>query len=295
MEQPRTGDAPYVLGRSAGEARRLEQQGDFFRPLTRHLFEQAGITTGMKVLDLGCGPGDVALLAAELVGPTGHVVGVDSNPAIVATARERAHAAGMSQVSFIASDIRALALGQEYDAVVGRFILMYPADPVAALRTALRALRDDGLAVFCEINMLAGLASWPHSPLHQLVGRWGIETFARAGAELEMGGKLYQTFLDAGLPGPQLRTEALIGGGRIWVERFAPYVANTLRSIMPLMLEYGVATEEEIGMESFEARYRDEILSQSGVVQWWTVVGAWARKPAAAAEADAQGTTRGPD
>jgi len=45
----------------------------------------AGIATGMKVLDIGCGPGDVSLLAAGLVGPTGRVVGVDMNSAIVAT------------------------------------------------------------------------------------------------------------------------------------------------------------------------------------------------------------------
>jgi ubiquinone/menaquinone biosynthesis C-methylase UbiE len=295
MEHQRTGDPTYVLGRSTVETRRLEQQGDFFRPLTRHLFEQAGITPGMKVLDLGSGPGDVALLAAEMVGPTGHVVGVDSNPALVATARERAYAAGMSQVSFFASDIRDLALEPEFDAVVGRFILMYPADPVAALRAALRALRDDGLAVFCEGNMLAGgVASYPPSPLHQLVGRCVSETFARGGVELEMGWKLYQVFLDAGLPGPQLRTDTLIGGGQEWLERFAPYVANILRSMMPLILEYGIASEEEIGIESFEERYRDEILSQRGVVQWWTVVGAWARKRAAE-EAAAQGTERWSD
>jgi ubiquinone/menaquinone biosynthesis C-methylase UbiE len=295
MEQQRTGDPPYVMGRSAAEARRLEQQADFFKPFTRHLFVEAGITTGMTVLDLGSGSGDVALLAAELVGPTGQVVGVDSNPAIVATARERARAAGLAQVTFIASDFRDVALAQDFDAVVGRFVLEYQADPVAALRSALGALRADGLAVFCEFNLPAGVASYPHSPLHQLAGRCVSETYARAGVELEMGWKLYQTFLDAGLPEPQLRTETLIGGGREWMERFAPYAANTLRSLMPLILEYGVATEEEIGIESFEARYREEILSQRGIVQPATMVGAWARKRAAAPEADAQGTQRWSD
>jgi hypothetical protein len=184
----------------------------------------------------------------------------------------------MPQVTFIASDIREVDLEHDFDAVVGRFILLYLADPVATLRTVLRALRDDGLAVFCEANMLAGVASYPRSPLHQLVGHCVRETFARGGVELAMGAKLYQTFLDAGLPAPHLRTDALIGGGCAWVERFVPYVANILRSMMPRMVEYGVATEEEIGIEDFEARYCDEILSQRGVVQWWTVVGAWAHK-----------------
>lgn len=282
MDLQGTGDPTYVLGRSAVEARRLEQQGEVFKPLTRHLFAEAGIATGMKVLDLGSGTGDVSLLAAEMVGPTGQVVGVDLNPAIVATARARAHAAGMTQITFIASDIRDVVLKHDFDAVVGRFILLYPADPVATLRTALRALRDDGLAVFYEANFTTGVASFPVSPLHQLLGRCVHDTFARGGVELAMSSKLYQTFLDAGLPEPQLRTDALIGGGHAWMERFAPYVANILRSLMPLMLEYGVATEEEIGIESFEERYREEVLRQRGIVQWWTGVGAWARKPASA-------------
>jgi SAM-dependent methyltransferase len=71
------GDPTYVAGRSEGEARRLVRQAELFEQPTRRLFEDAGITTGMKVLDLGSGAGDVAFLAAELVGPTGRVVGVD--------------------------------------------------------------------------------------------------------------------------------------------------------------------------------------------------------------------------
>jgi ubiquinone/menaquinone biosynthesis C-methylase UbiE len=44
------------------------------------IFEAAGIRPGMLVLDLGCGAGDVAFVAAGLVGPDGHVVGVDRSP-----------------------------------------------------------------------------------------------------------------------------------------------------------------------------------------------------------------------
>ena len=73
-------DPAYVVGRSEGEARRLERQAELFELPTRRLFEAAGISSGMKVLDLGSGAGDVAFLAAELVGPTGRVVGVDLDP-----------------------------------------------------------------------------------------------------------------------------------------------------------------------------------------------------------------------
>ena len=136
MNQEDTHDPTYVMGRSEDEARRLEERAEFFARPTRLLFADAGITTGMKVLDIGSGPGDVALLAGELVGATGRVVGVDMNPAVAAAARTRAEAAGMKHVSFIAGDIREVEVEHDFDAVVGRLVLMYSADPAATLRAA---------------------------------------------------------------------------------------------------------------------------------------------------------------
>lgn len=272
-------DPAYVMGRSEDEARRLEERAEFFNPATRLLFENAGITTGMKVLDIGCGPGDVSLLAAELVGTTGRVVGVDTNAAIEATARARATAAGMSHVSFIPGDIREVELQQEFDAVVGRLVLMYSADPAATLRAALRVVRSDGVAAFHEMNMGSAVISEPMSPLHQYLGHVVGETFARGGVEPAMGTKLHHVFVAAGLEAPQISIDALIGGGRAWVERFAScFGASLLRSMMPLILKYGVATEEQIGIDTFDRRYRDEVLGQGSVVQWKTCVGAWARR-----------------
>src|SRR5690242_11701945 len=150
MNQAATKDPTYVLGRSDIETTRLAQQAVLFEPSMRRLLTEAGITPGMSVLDLGSGTGDVAMLAAEMVGPSGRVLGVDSNPAIVSAAQARVQAAGLSHVAFTTTDIRDLRLGQEFDAVVGRFILMYPPDPAAALRNVLGAIRPNGLAVFYE-------------------------------------------------------------------------------------------------------------------------------------------------
>src|SRR5262249_10591011 len=152
MGNHRGRDPIYVMGRSADEARRLQERARFFEPLTRHLFQDAGISSGMRVLDIGSGPGDVSFLAADLVGPTGSVVGVDANPEVVRTAIGRAEASGLVHVSFVAGDIRDLALEQEFDAVVGRLVLMYSADPSATVCSALRYVRPDGLVAFHEMN-----------------------------------------------------------------------------------------------------------------------------------------------
>jgi tRNA A58 N-methylase Trm61 len=67
MSEHRGRDHTYVMGRSADETRRLHDRAKFFEPLTRHLFEDAGIRAGMRVLDIGSGAGDVSLLVGELV------------------------------------------------------------------------------------------------------------------------------------------------------------------------------------------------------------------------------------
>ena len=67
----------YVLGHSRPEIDRLQRQAEMLRPITERLLVAAGVEPGMRVLDIGCGPGDVSTLIADLVGPTGSVVGID--------------------------------------------------------------------------------------------------------------------------------------------------------------------------------------------------------------------------
>ena len=87
------------MGRSDEETQRLMEQSRLFEPITRRFLTSAGIGQGMRVLDIGCGAGDVSLIAAELVGPDGEVVGVDMNPEILDSARMRVRAAGFGNAS----------------------------------------------------------------------------------------------------------------------------------------------------------------------------------------------------
>jgi 2-polyprenyl-3-methyl-5-hydroxy-6-metoxy-1,4-benzoquinol methylase len=120
--------------------------------LTRWLFEQAGITTGMRVLDVGSSAGAVALLLAEMVGPTGSVVSVELHPALLEPARKQGRAAGLTNVSWCASMSRALAGQQTFDAVVGRNCLLYVSDPIVFVSQYVEHLRPGGIAVFQEVD-----------------------------------------------------------------------------------------------------------------------------------------------
>src|SRR5262245_20734448 len=123
----------YILGHAPEAVLRLLKQGQLINPSTHRRFEEAGITSGMKVLDLGCGPGDVSLLAGEMVGKTGRVLGVDKNPVVLQVAQARAQEAGLTQISFLAADIREVKLEQQFDAIVGRFVLQYLTERAAIL------------------------------------------------------------------------------------------------------------------------------------------------------------------
>ncbi len=105
MSEVQSSAQAYALGHTPEASQRLLVQGQLFNPFTRRLLEDAGLGAGMQVLDLGCGPGDVSLLAAELVGEQGRVLGVDTNANVLQIAQARVQAAHLSHVSFLVGKI----------------------------------------------------------------------------------------------------------------------------------------------------------------------------------------------
>jgi len=135
---------PYILGHDGDELDRLIDQARFFGDLTDEVLGRAGVGPGMRVLDVGCGTGDVSVLAARRVGPTGQVLGIDRAPEAVAVAERRAREAGLTNVSFAVHDLSDLTLTGPVDALIGRLVLMYLSDPAATLRRLLEGVKPDG-------------------------------------------------------------------------------------------------------------------------------------------------------
>src|SRR5438128_110207 len=104
MVQSREAGGDYLMGQSEEENQRLVEQARILALPLRRFLEDAGIGPGMRVLEIGSGAGDVALVAAELVGPSGTVTGVDMNGALLEKARERARSAGLGNVTFVVGD-----------------------------------------------------------------------------------------------------------------------------------------------------------------------------------------------
>src|ERR1700730_12368117 len=95
------------------------------------------------------------------------------------------------------------------------------------------------------------------------VRRWIMETFTAGGTELEMGSKLYSTFVRAGLPGPDLMADTRVGcGPKPFGHEHAAYV---LRSLLPTAERYGITTAAQAGIDTLATRLLEDALANERV------------------------------
>ncbi len=276
MSQGGETDPDYVLGTSEAEHQRLKAQSELVDPFTERIFREAGIEPGMHVLDVGCGAGDVSLLVGRMVGATGQVLGADREAASLETARRRVGELGITNIEFVESDFRELdAEYGVFDALVGRLVLMYQADPAEALRRAAEHVRPGGVIAFHEHELSVPMIARPPQPLREQVCGWLWETFHRSNAETGMGFGLYSIFEAAGFRSPEIRAEAIID-----TPVTSYYWALMTRVMLPTIVELDVATEKEIDIETLDERLNREIIETGGVAIAFLAFGGWTHRPA---------------
>lgn len=283
------GQSAYPINQSPDEMRRLTIQAEVLHNQpTRWLFEQAGLAVPMRVLDIGCGAGDVSFVAAEFVGPKGAVIGLDSSIEALATARARATHQGLTNVTFVAGDLSkkidlgALAVDGPFDALVGRSVLMFLPDPAATLRGLLPLIRPGGVVAFRE--PLAGEPLLEAVPVCQLIDEFnvwykehGLMALAAVGMAGQTGLRLHQVFQDAGLPAPQVWLHAPIGHTPDWFGW--EYLTHQVQMIAALARKAGLYVPPDLHPESFGDRAREEILAKRGMLRIQRGVQASARLP----------------
>jgi SAM-dependent methyltransferase len=269
-------DTDYALGRTNVEYERLIEQAELLRPLTERLIRAAGIGPGMHVLDIGCGMGDVSFLVSDIVGPEGSVLGVDLDGTALKFANQRRAARGIANVVFREGDARSVGSERLFDAAVGRFVLMYMSDPTAALRLVADRVRPGGILAFHE--WVAGIspASAMNLPVLASFQNLVSRTFLRSGARVDIGAELYWRMCDAGLdpePRPVAEIAICTDQGEVGYRRWALFA----RSMLPKIVEYGLATEEEV-VDTVERQLRDELVDARLTPLSWLMIGQWARK-----------------
>lgn len=265
----------YVLGSDPAEIARLDRQAAMLAHPTSVLLRSAGLRPGMRVLDLGTGLGHVAQLVAELVGPEGEVVGVDQSAAHLEVAERRRVEAGLANVRFVEGDVHAFRLDGELDAVVGRLILFHLPRPEAVLRHHAAALRTGG--VLAVVDYDAGtVRAEPRVPLVEEVGTWIIGAFRSAGADPMVGARLGLVLRAAGLADvTTFGLQAYLGPN----DPAGPaLLAGVARALAPVIVSSGLATDDELAVETLEQRLAERLAAAGAVLLPPAVVGAWGRR-----------------
>ena len=265
----------YVLGHSDREISRLKVQARLLDPVTKKFLRDAGITAGMRVLDIGSGAGDVAFLAAELVGRSGEIIGSDIATAAVAAATRAAEEGGLRNVIFREGDPAHMEFNQRFDAIVGRYVLLFQTSPAEMLRKLARHVRPGGVMVFHEPDWVSA-RSTPPAPTYDRCVAWIRDTFRIAGTDSDMASRLYAAFIGAGLPAPSMRMQTFIGGGAACSD-FLQAVADLIGILVPTMERQGITTAAEADVATLAERLTVEVIDNGSVVVGRSEVGAWTR------------------
>jgi ubiquinone/menaquinone biosynthesis C-methylase UbiE len=189
-----------ILGYSATEIRRLVAQARIVRPVTERLLRAAGIASGMRVLDIGCGVGDASLLAADLVGPAGSVIGIDWRWDLIAVARKRAGDKRFRHVTFKSVPLEALSAS--FDAVIGRYVCAHQPDLTRVLRIAAHLARRGAVVALHEGEppSAPNTGSVTFAPIWRVVGPTLAAACRDTQTSCEAATKLMAHFAAAGLP-----------------------------------------------------------------------------------------------
>jgi SAM-dependent methyltransferase len=248
----------------------LAVQAQMLEPFTRQLLLEAGIAPGMRVLDVGSGIGDTAFLAAELVGRSGEVLGTDRAPAPLKLAEQWAAERSLSNVSFQQGDPAELTFDRAFDAVIGRYVLMFQPDPRAMLNALIPHIRPGGVIAFHELEWgcarsFPPVPSWDHCC--QLVAA----TLQATGADPQLGMKLHSLFVGAGLTAPSLRYASIVGADSDHVH----LTTDIITTLLPDMVRLGLVADGEIDPDTLSDDVLADVSASGSIVVGRSDIGAW--------------------
>ena len=265
----------YVLGSANTEHERLIRQAAIFDPISERLFREAGVGPGQRVLDVGSGLGDVSMLVARLVGPSGQVVGVDNDASTIAKAKDRVAKAGFQNVGFTESDVGQIPRGESFDSIVGRLILEFLSDPGAVVKSLVGLLRPGGILAIQDACWGPLLQLSADLPIRSKCATLIYQAFQSSGANTDMELVLYRTFQGAGLPPPTMKIEVPAGGDPDLIR----WTYDLFYSLVPRMRQHNLPIDEVGDISTLQKRLDAELAAARMFGTTIGLVGAWSQKP----------------
>jgi SAM-dependent methyltransferase len=243
-EQYSHGHAPAVVRQHA--QRTADEAAAFLRP---------DLKPGMRLIDVGCGPGSITRGLAEWLAP-GEVVGLDPSGATLEGARRDAAARGLSNLRYEEGSVYALPFPDDsFDVAYAHQVFQHLRERGAALREMLRVVRRGGLIALREVDW-GTVAYWPRDPWLDRYVDMHLKTWRRNGGEPEMGRRMRALFNEAGV------TDLRISGAAwcyatpeettAWGESYAERLLTSPMGEQPV--KYGYATRADI--EAMAAAFR---------------------------------------
>ncbi|HTG01286.1 MAG TPA: methyltransferase domain-containing protein [Nitrospirota bacterium] len=215
--------------------------------MTKRFLTDAGIAQGMRVIEIGCGGGEVTQILAEMVGSSGIVVAIDRSEDALANASDRMRSLEIGNVQFVSADVtKNLAALERYpresfDVLAGRRVLMYLQNPAEAVRRLVKWLRSEGVAVFEEADSTMTPARISQMAAHDQATDWLKKMLVAEGGNPSMGFNLPTTLVQAGLRFEKIRAEAVIQGQGTQYP-----LSALLKLVQSRVIAAGIATETEV-------------------------------------------------
>lgn len=273
-------DDGYVHGYSAEEMSRLTRMQDILNDAELRELDLAGVRS---LLDVGCGLGQLTRALARRLGEGARVVGIERDPRQRAEAERQAREAGEEGlVEWWAGDATALPLGEaergSFDLVHARFLLEHVADPAAAVREMVSAVRPGGRVVLVDDDHDV-LRLWPPCEPVERAWRRYFETYADLGHDPFVGRRLTGLLVDAGAV--PTRVSVVFYGAVRGGPRFGAVVDNlveVLAGAAPALASSGRMTREATvrALDAFRDWSRTD-----GAAVWYSLPLAEGRRPGA--------------
>ena len=261
----------YVLERTSAEYQRLRRQSQIWEEATERALRKAGLAPGATCLDAGCGPGEVMRLMREIVGPAGHVTGVDIDGVIGAEAVQALTSVYGGNLEFHKADLMVDDVpGAPFDLVYARFVLFHQKQPVEFLKRLWSLVKPGGTLLVMDHDFITG-AGWPD--YIRPIGTFISETFGRSGLDPSVGRNIPVHFETAGIgkaDAADVSTIFLPGAAA------APMVIAVAQSLLPAAEKMGTMTAER-----FAAMAEDFKTTAARDLAWiyWPLLNAvWKKK-----------------
>ncbi|HMG14869.1 MAG TPA: class I SAM-dependent methyltransferase [Saprospiraceae bacterium] len=188
----------YIINGGEEGKIRLKVLSDLLSQNTKSLLEIYGPITGLKVLDIGCGGGDVSLMAAKMVSDTGSVVGVDFDKEIICLAEQDALKNRVNNVSFQVLDVVDISFNNEFDIVFSRFLMSHLNQPLKALNKMLKSLKVGGKIITEDVQFSGHFCHPPCLAFEKYIQFYADLARSRK-QNSEIGLSLFELFRQAGI------------------------------------------------------------------------------------------------